>query len=430
MKKTILLTILIIFLASVFVQAGLNAVSQADTPQIYTTLISQSPDPVEPGEIVKVKFKIENRAQQTDEDVIVKILPKFPFTIYNDDLEKNIGKLKATSTGADAVIVEFQLKVDEEAVEKDTELELKIQVGKGIISYTDDDFSIDIQTRDAVLDITSITYEPEQIAPGESAKVNVLVKNLADSLLKDIKFKLDFSADDMPLAPYQSSSERRLAQLKSGFQNSLAFEIIADPEATPGLYKIPVNITYNDAQGTSYTVSDILALTVGETPKLRVYVKKSEVLRAKKPGKVTIEIANAGSSDVKFLELFLLPSEDYQLVATTDYFYLGDVDSDDTESEEIDVFINKRVKTLHLPVKLKYTDANNKPLQQQFDLELQLYSTSQLKKFGVLKKNKAGLYFIIIVLIIAGIVFYRRYKKDPKKFSKLKQKIPFFNNKK
>ena len=427
MNKYYILTIILIILSFFLVYAGSVSYS---TPMITTILLSQDPDPVEPGQVVKVKFKIENEGSETTEDAIIKILPKFPFTVYDDQSEKNIGVLQARSTGADAVVVEFKLKVDENAVEEDAELELKIQFGEGGLSYTNDEFKIDIQTLDAVLDITSITSDPEQIAPGETAQVNILVKNLADSLLKNIKFKLNFADSSLPLAPYQSSSERRLSQLKSGYQNSLTFGIIAKPDAAPGLYKIPINITYNDEQGSSYSINDLLAVTIGETPNLKVYIKKSSVLQENKAGKVTIEIANAGSSDVKFLEMTLLPSEDYQLVSTTDYYYFGDVDSDDTESEEIDIFINKNVDALTLPVKLKYSDANNQPFQQQYDLSLKLYSSSELKKFGLITSSKAGLYFLLFILLVAGIIFYRRYQKHPEKWTKLKQKIPFFGNNK
>jgi hypothetical protein len=348
----LVLSLLVVLLSS-FAYAGLNQISEADSPQIRTTLQSQSPDPVEPGQIVTVKFKIENEAKQTSEDVIVKLLPKFPFKLYGDVAEKNIGKLKAVSTGADAVIVQYKLKIDDLAVEGDTELELEVLWGENGIGYTDDEFVIDIQTHDAILDITSIVSDPKQITPGESSVISISVKNLADSLLKDIKLKLDFASADLPLAPYQSSSERRLSILKSGFQDSLQFSVIADPEATPGLYKIPLNISYNDEKGRSFSINDILALTIGEAPKIRPYLKKSTVLQANQAGKVTIEIANAGTSDVKFLELELLPSKDYELVSTSNYIYVGDVDSDDTESEEFDIFINRRVKTLNLPIKLK-----------------------------------------------------------------------------
>lgn len=412
MKKFILLTIII----SVLVLSLVQASNSGTRPDISVSVYSQSPDPVEPGEIIKIKFKIENDGKETSQDAIIKILPKFPLTIYNDEAEKNIGKLRASSTGGDAQIVEFKLKVDEQAVEGEAEIELQVKTGEGAVSYVNDELTIDVRTQDAVLDITSISADPKQISPGETSKVTIMVKNLADSLLKDIKFKLDFSSNDLPLAPYQSSSERRISQLESNYQNSLTFEIIADPDASGGLKKVPLNITYNDENGNSYTIEDILAISVGETPKLKVYVKKSTVHQDKAGGKITLEIANAGSTDIKYLEMNLLPSEDYKLVSTTDYYYLGDVDSDDTESEEIDIYINRnKVDKLTMPIMLKYKDANGKPYQQQFDIDMQLYSSSELKKFGLVESGSSWFYILIIILAGGGYYYYRRRKKKNEK---------------
>jgi hypothetical protein len=387
----------------------------ANGEQITVTLQSQSPDPVEPGQIVTLKFKLENSGEQSSEDVIVELREEFPFTLYSGESEKNIGKLRASSTGADAEIVEFKVKIDDNAVEGEAGVDLIIHLGEAGIAYTNNELTVDIQTHDAVLDITSITFDPKQIAPGQDAKVSIMVKNLADSLLKDVKFKLDFDDDNIPLAPYQSSSERRISSLKTGYQNSLEFRIIADPSATPGLYKVPLTITYNDEKGNAYSVSDILALTVGEVPDIKVYIKKSDVLSDNSAGKVTLEIANAGSSDVKYMELYMLPSEDYQLVSTTDYFYLGDVDSDDTESEEINVFINKGIDALSMPIQIKYYDANNKEFQQTLDLEMDLYSSFKLKKYGVVESSNSWMFFVLIILAIGGYIYYKKVYKKKKK---------------
>ena len=161
-------------------------------PVIVVSLQSQSPDPVEPGQIVTLKFKIENTGAEAKQESFVKVLPKSPFTIYNDVNTKSIGKLRASATGADAEIVEFKFKVDEDAVEGENEIELEVHIGDSINSFTDDQIMVDIQTHDAVLDITSIKLEPNTIAPGQSAEMKITVKNLADSLLKDIKFDFDF----------------------------------------------------------------------------------------------------------------------------------------------------------------------------------------------------------------------------------------------
>ena len=405
-KKTILLVVLSIFLLS------LIPLAVADVSDISVTLVSQTPDPVEPGQIFDVKFKIENQAEETNKDAIMTLHPKYPFKMYGESASKNLGKLRASSTGADAEYVTFTLKVDEDAVEGDLELEVEVNLGTNSVTFVDDQFLIDVQTQDAILDIISIKSEPEQVAPGEDAKVSIVVKNEADSLLKDIKFKLDFDGDDIPLAPFQSSSERRISNLNNDFQDALTFRIIAKPDATPGLYKVPVTITYNDEKGSAYSLDDFLAVSVGDVPKVRPFIKKTTVFQSGESGKITLGIANAGTADVKFVELILEESEDYKLVSPTNYFYIGDIDSDDTESEELDVYVNKRRDVLHVPVKLKYVDSNNKPFQQQFDLTFDLYSTSELKKFGIIEKSSTG-FFVFILIVLGGLYYYyyRNYKK-------------------
>ncbi len=400
MKQWLMLAVLLLL-----VPAAL-ALTSVDSPQIKAVLSSQTPDPVEPGQILTVKFQIENAGRESSQEAIVKLSPQYPFSLYSDVAEKNIGKLRAATTGADAAIVEYKLKVDPNATEGDTELPLEIKLGDAAVRYTHDEFLIHIQSQDANLGILAVTSDPEQVVPGDTATVTIQVKNFASALLKDIKFKLDLQSSTIPFAPYQSSSERRIPLLEPRFQDTLTFHLIADPKATPGLYKIPLNITYNDDQGKSYTTSDVLAVSIGEVPQVRAYIKKSTVLQSEKPGKITLEIANAGPSDIKYVELYLLPSEDYELIATSNYIYIGDIDSDDTSSEDLDIYA-KKVDNLRFPVKLRYYDANHNLLQQQFDLELKLHSTSDLKRFGIIPSNNSGLYFILIVIIVVGFWYYR-----------------------
>lgn len=395
------------------VVAGLSVVwaSAYNTPSIQATLISQEPDPVEPGEILTLRFKIENEGMESSQDAIIKLGLKYPFTIYGDKAEKNIGKLQASSTGADAVIVEFKVKVDEQAVEGATPVDLYVQQGETSTAYTNNEFEINIRSRNALLSITSIASEPEQIAPGEAATIDIALKNNAKSLFREIHFRLDLSSSTLPLAPYQSSSEQSIPQLASNYQQSFQFKLIAEPDAASGLYKVPVTLSYYDEFGTAYTVSDVLAVIIGEKPKMQVYLKKSTVMQDNTAGKITLEVANAGNTDMKYVELTLNPSSDYQLVTTRNYFYLGNVNSDDTQSEEIDVYLTPEEDIVNIPGILKYVDANNKAYQQEFNLELNIYSSSQLRKFGLVQGSSGWAYILLIIIAVGGFFGYRYWKK-------------------
>jgi hypothetical protein len=133
-------------------------------------------------------------------------------------------------------------------------------------------------------------------------------------------------------------------------------------------------------------------------------------------GKVTLELANAGTTDVKLVELTLLPSEEYQLITPSNYFYIGDIDADDTESEEIHLYIKSGVDMLTLPIKVAYYDANNRPLQQQVELPLQLYSSGDLKRFGLVERSSAFIWILLLLLAGGGYWWYtKKYKPKKKK---------------
>lgn len=408
-KKRVGVFVIVILFLSLFAISSLAIIA----PDIDVTLISQSPDPVEPGQIVKVKFEIENTGDDSTDDITAILHVQYPFTLYGDTAVRNLGKIRNT-VGGDTVVIEYDLKIDEGAVEGEQKITLEIDEGQASILF--EDLTIDIQTHDAVLEISSIDVTPNYISPGESATIDIMVKNLADSLLKDIIFDLDFEDTDLPLAPFQGSSERRIAQLQKDFQKSLQFQVIAEPGASQGIYKVPITITYNDEKGNSYNTTDILALQIGKTPDLRVHVTKTTMHSAKVAGTMTIEIANSGVSDVKYVELELIESDEYTLISPTNYFYIGDIDSDDTETEEISVYVTTKENEASIPARITYSDGNNVEYERIVSLTLPLYSNRELKKFGLVEKDTSALTYIIILLLLGGgAYYYKKKKKDQKK---------------
>ena len=140
------------------ISMGVIDIFSCGQKKVKATLVSQTPDPVEPGQIVTIKFKIENSGKESTQDTIVALDLKYPLSVYGNETQKNIGKLRASSSGSDAEIVEFKIKVDERAVEGDAPIDLNIKMGDAAVSYTNKEFLLNIQTQNAILDISSITF--------------------------------------------------------------------------------------------------------------------------------------------------------------------------------------------------------------------------------------------------------------------------------
>jgi hypothetical protein len=372
MKRAVILAILIVFLCSL--SYGVQG-TYFSSHRIDAVLLNQEPDPVRPGEVVEVRFKVENSGAETTEDVFIEILPSFPFTLYSGDSLINVGKMGAGQTGADAVIVKFKLEVDEDAVEGDNDIGIRAGVGgDGWKTYTNGEFQIKVETPDAILGVDEVYTKPAIMVPGQDAKLYIKLTNEADNLLRNIKIQLDL--DDLTI--------------------------------------VPIDLTYYDVAGNMYTKESTIGLKIGDDPELLLYVSETDIYSEGQKGTVTITMANHGLANIKLLKMTLLPSDNYEIISANE-IYIGDVDSDDIESQEFDIYVKEGEDLVNLPVKLEFRDANNKKIEQTYDVGLKLFSSSEAKRYGL--TSSSSLVWIIFIVILGGVgyFFYRRYKHKKKK---------------
>ena len=77
---------LILSSVSVFGAESLLATGSSGRTQVYfhvieATMINYDPDPAEAGRYVTVRFKIENSGAENAKDMVVELLPKYPFSL-------------------------------------------------------------------------------------------------------------------------------------------------------------------------------------------------------------------------------------------------------------------------------------------------------------------------------------------------------------
>lgn len=282
MKKIAILALMVLLL--------LNTVSAASL--IKVVLLNQDPDPVDAGDVVELRFKIENSGETTREDVSLEIIPEAPFTLYSGDLIKNLGILRWDQLGKEAAIADFKLKVDPDAADGDHAIKVRVHSGTTSWIY-EDKFFIDV--------------EHERI-------------------------------------------------------------------------------------------------------KLKTFVRSSDIITANSKGTISVEVANAGGYNLEFLELELAPSDDYKLLSTSPYVYLGNLDSDDTEIEDFQIYVPDGKKEVSVPVLLKY-EVNDQDYEDHEVLTLNLLSTEEAKTVGLIKTSNTLTYVLLAFIVILLIVIWRKVRK-------------------
>ena len=256
-------------------------------------LLGQDPDPIRAGEIVELRFKVDNEWDMTKDNVEVEILPEYPFSLYGESGVKQLGRIDGREYGPNAVYFDFKLRVDPGASDGDHEIRLRVRSG------------------------------------GEGWWE---LKNM---------FFIDVNKEKIEVKPYITSSN---------------------------------------------------------------------LVTGGKSGSFTIEMANIGGVNVDALELWLLPSNDYKLLSASDYVYLGKLESDDTESEDFNIYVNEDVTEVNIPVKLVY-EYNDEEYSKESQLILRLLTDEEAKKVGLVKSSNMPYILGAVVIVILAIFLIRRFRK-------------------
>ncbi len=381
-------------------------------------LISQDPNPVEPGDYVELRFRAENFGSMKMEDVSFEIIPEYPFSLdESESAVKNVGQIDPRQKDEDAVILLWKLRVDENAVEGTNEIELKYFV-QGEEKVKLDEFEVEVKGFQSILAVESINVLPENKVPGQPATTIITLKNVADSVIKNIKVKLDI--DDTDFAVVGSSAEKIIRSINSQETEQVSFDIISAAATESKTHSIPLEIEYMDEDGTAFSISSSFGIKIYDPPSYILTLDESTVKTPGSNGNIVVSISNIGQSDINFLTVELLESDQYEILSPTSVMYLGNLESDDFETADYTIHVKgESVGDIPLKLKLNYKDSYNKIFSEEQEVTLHVYPKQEAMAYGLVPKPNFTT-TIIFVLIIGAIVFYfvRRNIKRKKALQK------------
>jgi hypothetical protein len=395
---------------------ALQLVSAA--PSLQASLSKYEPYPAAPGDTVKVWILVQNTAPNDNTDtarnVVVELIPSYPFSVYNDDSVKTISLLGAKKDYQ----VDFNLKVDENALQGTNTFKVRVKDSNSAVQV-EETLSIIVQSRDTTISIESVKINPEQISPGSDGTVTITVKNIAPNSFTDLSLKLYLQSVvgstivDLPFAPVDSSSEKRIYRLDPGQEAEFKYDLVAYPDAESKIYKIPFILEYYDNLGAKKNKTDFIGITVNSNPEISTILDRTDITNDKLAGTVTFKVINKGLGDIKFLNIILQNSEDYEILSESAVNYIGNLESDDYQTIDYKISLHKDASDVSVPIKLEYRDATNKYYETTQKISLHVVDSGKLDKV-----NGGGTSIMIIVIIIiiaiAAWVVYKKTRKNKK----------------
>ena len=417
MKK--LLLILILALVSINFATAVGTVID---DKVNLDVIRINPSTVSPGEEFDIYLQIEPRIiDNLDNDLTdtyLKFLDTYPFYLVDENERvKFLGKIPEGSYKQ----VSFKARVDPHAIDGDQDLKFMF-ISDGFGAEIVGPIKITVQSRNIVLDIAQLETIPEQIGPGDTGQIRITVRNTATSLMRDVSVKLDLElallqeslastaasiSDEIPIAPINSGSEKKVATIPAGESATFTYDIMVYPDAKAKVYKVPLIIEYYDNAGNNYSKRDIVGIVIGGMPDLSINIDSTDIYSSGGLGNIIIKFVNKGPIDIKFLNVKLEESDDFE-VLSSDEVYIGNIDSDDYETAEFRVNLKTRKKTVNLPLLVEYKDGTNQDYNKKVDIDFTIRSA---KEMGVAKSNAGSITFLIIIIIIILFIHNRSWKK-------------------
>jgi len=372
------------------------------------------PYPAEPGSYIDLLVRAQYLGTvNSAEEVFCGVSPAFPFTTEPGDVSViNVGTLAPY----EEVTLKYRVRIDANALQGENELKFGCRFKGFDWAYTD--LPVFVQAQDAIISIENIISSPSEFSPGQSGTVKIIIKNIGPVLLKDISVKLDLSSETLPFAPIGSTTEKRINSLNSGQSLDVEFSVVSDPNAAVGIYKLPIELRYRDSLNKNYSKDALTSLSIRTLPEVFIVHEQIDIIRNGTKNSVTASIVNRGLSKIKFMTATLGDSEsgDYVILSPPSV-YVGDINSDDSETAQFDLFINTTKQSILIPLSVEFKDESGNNYTVSEMISIRVFTEEEAVRYGFENAVTTDPLLLGVIAIIGIYVLYRVYRFATKRKS-------------
>ena len=370
--------------------AVLLSISVVNAQPYVQISFDQVPNPVISGNDATIVFKILNLGPSYIEKLKIQFMNSGSPIELSSYLPENIGSLSVGNT------IEYEVKVHVPASLSTGFYTLSFKISS-CDSSTCRDYVVQ-----PILQVVSpgspkIQLEPNEIPLNFTGNVKLSIKNYG-SKISDLTIEINSPA----LEILGSSNRINIPIMKPNGTRVINLNVSVNPSIQPGIYPVYVSGCYFDALGTKHYLNSTLNLKIFGNS-IFIISATSESKLTENGGYIEIKISNAGNEKAKFLTLYL-KSDSLKIEPST--IYIGNLDSDDYDSEKIFVrpFTNK-TGIYNISLTLQYQDTFGKTKYYTTEIPVEITETTKTNK-----SYEIVLAFCILIVTL-GLIVYKRRKK-------------------
>lgn len=408
------------------------------TTYLDVSMISQSPDPARAGDIVDLRFMIENLGGKEANNVEFELIPKYPFSkISGEDYVNKITTIKGYQQGEDAIIIKYKVRVDSNAVQGKNGIDLKESDSSSSFTKT---FYVEVTGTE----FAQIIYiDKAKINPGTETALKFTITNVGNSPLRNLVFS--WNEEDGIILPVYSDDTKYIKKIEVNDSIDLIYTVVADVNADPGLYQLNLKLKFEAENGSTQEINTKAGVFIGGETDFDVTFSEST------EGQTSLSVANTGNNPALSVTV-RIPNQENFIVSGSTSSIIGNLDKGDytivsfqiTQSSmytswnrtavpaDVPGRLPSNVTQIQgnvLKVLIEYTDTTGVRHNVEKNVSIQfrtsLNATSALgSDFGNFRqRNQVDLTpYIAIALIVIGFVCYKKREKLRTILSKIQKR--------
>ncbi|MBE0428010.1 MAG: hypothetical protein IBX72_15390 [Nitrospirae bacterium] len=433
MKKTIFPVLIILLLTAYTpaVNAGL-----AGSTVLSVSLANYDPDPAIAGGTVEVRIGIENIGGTTASNLMLEIVPSYPFEIVSgESAVQSIGIIQGYKgqSNENIKIVKYRMRVDRDAPAGSYELKVKYyEQGSGDAAQKS--LYIDVRSRESA---EVIHIDKTMLVPGKQTSLKFTINNVGNAPLRDMTF--NWENGNNIILPVGSDNTRYIKYIDVGDSVDLEYQVIADTNAQQGLYKLNLYLSYYDSIiMEEKKISTIAGVYVGGGTDFDVAFSEST------GGETSFSIANVGSNPAYSVSV-IIPEQRSWRVGGSNSVIIGNLNKGDytiasfrlqsstgtttsqnmTTRSDANLQGNPVQRTMNsssetVLMQIAYTDTmgERKVVEKEVKLGLQSMAAAdgqmamQVRRGTVQQESVFSTYkwYLFGIAVLVGVIGYRKYK--------------------
>lgn len=374
--------------------ASANLVTQGSG--LDASLLYYQPIPAQPGDLIDVYVQVTNTGGSKSKPGTITFVDNGPFS-----LESESSRVKSFQgiPGQQSFLINTKVRVAKDANEGTNNLKVRIQED-GETNYNERDLEIVVTGTQSSINIVSAELNPEEVLPGESATLDIVVENIGSTEVRNVDVTLNL--EELNFVPLGSSNSKTINSLSGGEKHSFSFMLTTYPDTPSQAYQIPMTIEYDDETGNQKTQEKTVGVLVGAKPELLVYFDEISLTKQKPEGEAIIRFVNKGLSEIKLLEMTVLENDNIEVLSESPTIYVGNIDNDDYESASLRLRAQEDVT-----LQVTYKDALNRAYTETITLPLTLTESAD--------DGQPVLVWILVFALAGAAFWWWRKKKSSKK---------------